>query len=128
MMNFMGLDLAFADQKDKCKATFGRASSNLINRVYHENKSVCKRDLRVLDAFLGGGFFLRGFEVCFASWHVAGMVLDVVEVSRTELVSAGISKNNGQVAEESALLDEDAVEVDELLYVAGVVSIKEIGG
>ncbi|GFU56172.1 hypothetical protein TNCV_712311 [Trichonephila clavipes] len=59
---------------------------------------------------LGGRFFLRGFEVSFASWDVAVMVLDVVVVvSRT-----------GHAEDE-----EYAAEIDKLLEVVGAVSIAD---
>ncbi|GFT34039.1 hypothetical protein TNCV_4384871 [Trichonephila clavipes] len=66
-------------------------------------------------------------RVIVRPWNVEGIVSNVVEVSRTGLVSAGKGENNGPVVEESALLDEDdATEVHRLLDVAGAVSVIEI--
>ncbi|GFT26968.1 uncharacterized protein TNCV_4675111 [Trichonephila clavipes] len=71
----------------------------------------------LLDVFLGGRFFLRGFEVCFASWDVAGMVLDVVVVvSRTGHAGKGVIIDTVD--------EEDAAEIDKLLDMAGAVSVK----
>ncbi|GFX62104.1 hypothetical protein TNCV_2228301 [Trichonephila clavipes] len=69
-----------------------------------------KKGFMVLDWFLGGRFFLRGFEVRVVSWDIVGMVLDVVVVvSRTD----------------HAVDEEDAAEIDKLLEVVGAVSITE---
>ncbi|GFT04303.1 hypothetical protein TNCV_1928651 [Trichonephila clavipes] len=51
-----------------------------------------------LDVFLGGRFFLRGFEVCFASWE-----LDV-EVVVTRTGHAGIG---GRDSEDDVTVTED---------------------
>ncbi|PRD23645.1 UNVERIFIED_CONTAM: hypothetical protein NCL1_45834 [Trichonephila clavipes] len=63
---------------------------------------------------------MRGFEVSFASWDVADMILDVVVVvSRTEHTSKGVIIDTVD--------EEDAAEVDKLLDKVGAVSFKGIG-
>ncbi|GFX63841.1 uncharacterized protein TNCV_5033101 [Trichonephila clavipes] len=65
-------------------------------------------------------FDRRGFEVSFASWDVADMILDVVVVvSRTEHTSKGVIIDTVD--------EEDAAEVDKLLDKVGAVSFKGIG-